>query len=100
MTGKHFVNRDVPEHRNGEIPHVLFLALRRPATLDVGQVVIGAAWFALEGPRRPHARKRPPVELGRRLDDNRLVVGDGDNRLTAKELLELFDMTLRNGDER
>ena len=67
----HLVNRDVPERREVEVPQVLFLALRRPAAIDVGQVVVRAAWLAFRtvpastcsrtptGRTRATARRRP-----------------------------------------
>ena len=71
----HLVNRDVPERREVEIAQVLFLPLRRPAAIDVGQVVVRAAWLRFERSWRPHRRKRPPVEFGCRCDDDRLDAG-------------------------
>ena len=94
------VDRDVPQRRQVEVAHVLLLPLRRPSAIDVGQVVVRAAWLALERARRPHAGKRPAVELGRRRDDDRLGVGQRHDRLPLKKLLELLDLLLRGGDER
>ena len=89
------MDRDVPQRRDVEVAHVLLLALGRPAAIDVGQVVVGAARLALERARRPHARKRPAIELGRRRDDDRLAIRQRDDRLALQELLELLDLRLR-----
>ena len=67
---------------------------------DVGEVVVGAARFGLERPRRPHAGKRPAVELGGRRDDHRLRRRHRHDRLPLQELLELLQLRLRGGDER
>jgi len=65
-----------PERREVEIAHVLFLPLGRPAAIDVGEVVVtrGLA-FASNGPRGPHRREGPPIELRRGRDDDRFRVG-------------------------
>ena len=68
----HLVNRDVPQRRNVEVAKVFLLAIRRPASIDVGQIVVRPTRLALEGPRGPHACEGPPVEIWRRGNDHRL----------------------------
>src|SRR4030095_6354888 len=45
VAGIDLVNRNVPERRDVEIPHVLFLPVGRPGAIDFGEVVVGAAWL-------------------------------------------------------
>src|SRR3954469_7077686 len=88
------VNRDVPEGRVVIGPHVLFLALRWPGAVDVGQVVVGATGLRFKRAWGPHRGERPPVELRRRRNDDGLGGRQRDDRMAAEKLLDLLDLPL------
>src|SRR5688500_19804885 len=52
-----------------EVPHVFILPFRGPRSIDVGQVVVGAARLALERAWRPHADRKST-----RLNSSHLVI--------------------------
>ena len=95
----HLVDRNVPERRDVEVAKVFLLAIGRPAAVDVGQVVVRAARFAFERTGRPHARKRPPVEIRRGCHDDRLRVRQRNQILGAQEFFELTNLRLGHRDE-
>ena len=96
VPGVHLVDRNVPQRRDVEIPHVLLLPIGRPRAIDFGEVVVRAAWLVLERARRPHAGKRPAIEVRRRCDDDGLRIGQRDDALRAEELFELLHLLLRD----
>src|SRR5688500_12811759 len=90
------VDRDAPQGRQVEVAQMLLLPLRGPASIDIRQVVVGAARLGLEWTWRPHAGKGPAEELRSGRDDNRLRCRNGHNGLPLKEILELLQVRLRD----
>src|SRR5688572_33249212 len=88
------VDRNAPQRGQIEVAQVLFLSVRRPAAIDVRQVVIGAARLRLERTRRPHARKGPAEELGSGRDNDRLPRRYGHDGLPLEEGFELLQVRL------
>src|SRR5687768_10856390 len=94
------VDGGAPQRRQVEVAQVLLLAVRRPASIDVRQVVIGTARLRLERTRRPHAREGPAEELGRGRDNYRLPRRYGHDGLPLEEGFELLQVRLRYGYQR
>ena len=78
---------------------MLFLALGRPRRIDVGEIVVGPRRFALERARRPHARKRPAIEIRCRRHDDGLGCRHGDQVVALDECRQLVDVLTRGADK-
>src|SRR5262249_46987026 len=89
---KDLVDRDRPERRVVVIAQVFLLALHGPRGIDIGQIVVGARRLGFERPRRPHARERPAVEVGRGGDGDLFAAEQRDDRLTLEERGELVEL--------
>ena len=74
-----------PERGEVQVAQVLFPAFGRPGGIGVGQVVVARQGLRLERPRGPDAGLGPAQETGGRGDDDRPVVGQGDEGVALDE---------------